>query len=131
MKKDIEIPKVEGIYVVAVKQWNDDFNMHDWNVFLVNKNSFPITDAIIVSKGYKGSTLTSTMRHKLAVLPAKSYAKVELLQPELLSLTNEFSVSYFIENKMFHKNFKFLPNSIKETNLGEIPIMTAQGIEAT
>jgi len=58
---------------------------------------------LIVSHGYDEKDTTSKMRHKITKLPANSYAKVELIQPELFKLNNEFKVSFFEENSMFDK----------------------------
>ncbi|WP_121665949.1 hypothetical protein [Mesonia aquimarina] len=130
MKKDIEIPEVKGVYLAAVREWNKDFRTHDWNVYILNENNFPIETVLIVSSGSDKKDITSTMRHSLKILPAKSFAKVELLQPEILKLNNEFSVSYFAENTMFHKKFLFKKNTIKESAQGEIPLMKEEGILA-
>ena len=38
------------------------------------------------------------MRHQLPILPARSYAKIEYLQEEVLSLNNEFKMTFFKES---------------------------------
>lgn len=131
MKKDIEIPVVEGVFVAAVYEWNKEFRVNDWNAYIINNNNFALETVLMVSKGFDNKNLTSTMRHSLKVLPAKSFAKIELLQPEILKLNNEFSVSFFAEGKnLLHKNFLFRKNTIKESNLTEIPVMNEKGILA-
>lgn len=130
MKKDIEIPEVEGIFMAAVHRRNEEFTTQDWNAILINQNDFALEMVLIVSKGFDSKDITSTMRHSLKVLPAKSYSKVELLQPEILKLNNKFSVSFFAEGKMLHKNFVFRKNSIKESNLKEVPILQEKAVLA-
>ena len=49
---------------------------------------------LIVSIGYSSDKASSTMRHKLEKLPAKSYAKVELMIDDVLELKNEFLVTF-------------------------------------
>ena len=68
------------------------------------------------------------MRHSLKVLPAKSFAKIEFLQEDVLALNNEFSVSFFAEGKMFHKKYLFEKNTINERALKELPVMSKKGI---
>ncbi len=130
MQKDISIPEVHNVHVAAVLEENKDFRSRDWNVYLINEGDFALETVLIVSKGYDGKDVTSTMRHSIKVLPARSFAKVEFMQDEVLKLTNEFSVSFFAEGKMFHKNFLFEKKSIKESRLEEIPVMPQKGIPA-
>ena len=65
--------------MAAVRSYNQDFRTHDWHVYLINENNYALETVLIVSKGYDKKDTTSVMRHKLKVLPAKSFAKIELL----------------------------------------------------
>lgn len=128
MKKDIDIPRVEGIYVAAVREKNEEFQSMDWNAYLINDKETPIDTVLIVTRGYDDKDVTSTMRHSIKELPPQSFAKVEFLQDEVLKLNNEFSVSYFSEGKMFHKKFVFRKNSINEKALQELPVIPKKGV---
>lgn len=130
MKKDIKIPEIKGVYLAAVQSYNKDFRTYDWHAYLINENNFALETVLIVSKGYDKKDTTSTMRHSLKILPAKSYAKVELLQPEILKLTNAFSISFFTEEGMLHKDFVFKKNSITENAVEDLPIMKEKGVLA-
>ena len=68
------------------------------------------------------------MRHKLEKLPAKSIAKIELMQDDVLQLNNEFKVTFFEGNKMFDKTYLFRKNTINEKALQPIPLMEVKGI---
>jgi len=81
--------------MAAVYSFNKEHRVYDWYVYLINENKYPLETILIVSKGFDQKDKTSTMRHQLKVLGAKSFARVELLQPDLLKLNNEFSVSFF------------------------------------
>ena len=83
---------------------------------------------LIVSKGYTEDKITTTMRHKLEKLPAKSYAKIELMQEDVLKLNNEFKVTFFEGNKMYDKTFLFRKNTINTKALQTIPLMSVKGI---
>ncbi|WP_081208379.1 hypothetical protein [Salegentibacter sediminis] len=128
MKKDIEIPKVEGVYLAAVKQFNKDFQAEEWNAYLINDRDDALEMVLIVSRGFSDKDQTSVMRHKIEKLPPKSFAKVEFLQEEVLALNNEFQVTFFAENKMFEKKFLFRKNSINEKALHELPLIPEKGI---
>ena len=128
MKKDIEIPEVNGVFVAAVREKHEEYGSMDWNVYLINERSGAIEGVLIVSKGYNGEKETSTMRHSLTTLPPHSFAKVEFLQEDVLQLNNEFSVSFFAEGKMFHKKFIFRKNSINEKALQDLPVMQKKGV---
>lgn len=130
MKKDIEIPESSGIHVAAVREKNEEFKSLDWNAYIINDKNEAVEMVLIVSKGYNNKKATSTMRHSMKVLPAKSFAKIEFLQDEVLQLENEFSVTYFGGGKMYEKTFSFSKNSIKEKNAEELPVIKQKGILA-
>lgn len=130
MKKDIIIPKVENVYVAAVKEYNELHRTEDWNIYIINNKSVALEMILIVSTGYSSDKITSTMRHKLETLPAKSYAKVELLMEELLLLKNEFLVTFFQDNKMYDKSFVFEPNTINNLSLKQLPLIKQLGVLA-
>lgn len=128
MKKDIEIPEVKDVFLAVVREENEDFRSLDWNAYLVNDSNTAIDTVLIVTRGFSETQATSTMRHSLKELPSKSFAKVEFLQDEVLSLNNEFSVSFFSEGKMLHKKFLFRKNSINEKATQDIPVMGKRGV---
>ena len=130
MKKDIEIPEVKEVYLAAVKVFNEEFKAYEWNVYLINDSGRPLEMVLIVSKGFDKKRETSLMRHKIEVLPSKSFAKIEYLQDEVLKLNNEFKVTWFADSKMMEKTFLFKPNTIKESAAKEIPVIPEKGILA-
>ena len=107
MKKDIDIPEVENVYVAAVKVYNESFKVEEWNAYLINDRDEAIEMALIVSKGYDNKKETSVIRHKLEKLPSKSFAKIEFIQEEVLALNNQFQVTFFADGKMFEKKYLF------------------------
>ena len=128
MKKDIEIPKVEGVYIAVVYEYNDIYKTNDWNAYIINDKEVDLDIVLIVSSGYNDDKITSTFRKKLDVLPKKSYAKIELMQEALFALNNSFKVSFFEGNKMFDKTYLFRKNTINLKALQPIPLMQAKGI---
>ena len=128
MKKDIEIPVAKDVYVAVIREWNDEFLSKDWNAYLINDRKDAIEMTIVVSKGFDGDKKTSTMRHGIGIVDAKSFKKIEFLQEEVLALNNEFFVTFFAENKLFEKRFLFPKNTISENSLTAIPIIEKDGI---
>jgi len=128
MRKDIEIPKVEGVYIAIVNEYNDIYKTQDWNAYIINDKDIDLDIVLIVTSGYSDEKITSTFRKKLDMLPKKSYAKIELMQEELFALNNTFKVSFFEGNKMFDKTYLFRKNTINLKALQPVPLMEARGI---
>ncbi len=128
MKKDIEIPKVENVYVAVVNEYNDIYKTQDWNAYIINDKAVALEVVLIVTTGYSNNKITSTFRKKLDTLPAKSYAKIELMQEELFALNNQFQVTFFEGNTMFDKTFLFRKNTINLKALQAIPLMDVKGV---
>lgn len=128
MKKDIQVPKVNDVYVAVVNEFNDTFKTQDWNAYIINEKTVDLDMVLIMTRGFSETKATSTMRHKLEKLPAKSYAKIELMQEDVLTLNNEFVVTFFEGNKMFDKSFVFRKNTINLKALQSIPLMQVKGV---
>lgn len=128
MKKDITIPEVKDVFVAVVQEYNDIYKTNDWNAYIINDKEVDIEMLLIVTKGYDAKRETSLMRHKLDKLPKKSYAKIELLQEDVLALNNEFKVTFFEGNTMCDKTYLFRKNTINPKALQTIPLMEAKGV---
>ena len=85
---------------------------------------------LIVSKGDEETTKlkTSVLRKKIEKLPAKSYAKVEYINPAVLRLNNSFEVTFFEGNKMFDKTYTFKKGTVKDGTLRVIPLLNKEGV---
>jgi hypothetical protein len=130
LKKDIEIPIAKNVHVAIVHEWNDEFLEKNWNAYIINDRDSKIEAVIAVSNGYEGDRKTSTMRHGLGDIPAKSFRKIEILQEDILAFNNEFFVTFFADDKLYEKRVLFEKYSISESNLGPIPVMELEGVLA-
>ncbi|WP_459210347.1 hypothetical protein [Aquimarina rhabdastrellae] len=128
MKKDIEIPVVEGVYMAVVNEWNEEFLAQDWTAYLINDTAEVLEMAIVVTRGYDGDKKTSLLRHAIGEIAPKSAAKVEMIQEELLAMNNEFAVTFFKSGKLYDKKYVFRKNTINEKAFQEIPTMEQRGI---
>jgi len=132
MKKDIQIPVVENVFLAAVQEWSDEMMEKVWYVYLINDSDFNLDGVMVVSKAF--GTLdgemkkTSMLRHAFPEIPAVSVAKVELIENSVLALNNEFMVTYFIKNTLYDKVFIFKSNSINENATEEVPILFVDGV---
>ena len=128
MKKDIHIPEVKNVYIAVVHEYNNEYKVYDWNAYIINDKSVAIDMVIIVTKGYSETKKTATFRKKIEVLPAKSYAKIEMILEDVLSINNLFNVTFFEGTTLFEKTFEFRKNTINETALQQIPLMKLKGV---
>ena len=128
MKKDIHIPKVENVYVAVVNEYNDIYKTNDWNAYIINDKDVDLDMVLIVVNGYTEAKVTSTMRHKLDKLPARSFAKIEFMQEDVLQLNNEFKITFFEGNNMFDKTYLFRKNTINANAFQNIPVMNKKGV---
>ena len=132
MKKDIIIPVVENVFIAAVQEWSDDFMEKVWYAYLVNDSDFNLEGVMVVSKAF--GTIdgemkkTSLLRHAFVEIPAVSVVKIEMIEKSVLTLNNEFMVTYFIDGTLHDKKFIFKANSINETEMEEVPILFVDGV---
>lgn len=131
MLKDIPQLKVEGIAMAVVPEVNDK-GAKEWNVYLINLKNESIEGVLVSSNGYgykDGEKVkTSTLRHFLDVVPAKSYAKVEMIIENVFGLNNEYWVSFYLNKNMYDKKYLFLPGTIDPEYFTSIPILDAEGV---
>ncbi len=128
MKKDIQIPKVEGVYIAIVNEYNDIYKTQDWNAYIINDKAVDLDMVLIVTSGYSKKKTTSVFRKKLDKLPKKSYAKIELMQEPLFALNNTFKVTFFEGNTMFDKTYLFRENTINLKAMQQLPLMDVKGV---
>jgi len=131
MKKDLPENIVEDL-AMAVVLMGESPEVKSWTVYLVNLKDEPINNVLISSKGYgeKDGRMvkTSVLRHFLGDLEAKSFKGVEAIDTEVFGLTNEYWLSYYINDVIYDKKFIFLPESIVDENLIRIPLVNKPGV---
>lgn len=119
---------MKDVYIAVVHDYNDDYKVYDWNAYIINDKAVDLEMVIIVTKGYSEAKKTATFRKKIELLPAKSFAKIELLLDDVLAINNRFDVSFFENNTVFEKSFEFRKNTINENALQNIPLMDVKGV---
>ncbi|WP_448519012.1 hypothetical protein [Rhodoflexus sp.] len=133
MKKDIVFPTVEGIRV-AVACEDTTAKAPQWIVYLLNTNDFDVNDVMVVSTGYsekeqtQEQQRTSVLRQYLGTVAAGAHMQIELIDPSIFHLFNEYWVSYYVNGQIYDKKFIFVPESIVDENLVYIPQLELKGI---
>jgi hypothetical protein len=128
MKKDIKFLEVKDVYVAVVQEQHPEYKTDDWNAYIINNKDVDLETVLIVSKGYSEEKITPLMRHTIKLLPARSYAKIEFMQNDVLALNNEFKVTFFEGNQMLDKTYLFRKNTINNKALQTIPLMQLKGV---
>ena len=132
MKKDIIIPEMENVYIVAIKEWNEDFGENSWYAYILNNSSEKLEMAMVVSSASgminNEERKTGSFRHAFNEVLPETAIKVELLENNVLQLNNHFMLTYFLNGKLYDKNFTFEANSINEENTSELNKINRFGI---
>ncbi|MCT4697672.1 hypothetical protein [Tenacibaculum haliotis] len=128
MKKDIHVPKVENVEIAITLEKNQTDNTDEWCVYIINKKEVPLEMVVIVSQGFSETKKTSLFRRKIDLLPANSFSKFEIMQPELFALDNQFQVTFFENNVLHDKTFIFQEGTIQEGFFRHIDILNKKGV---
>ena len=132
MKKDISIPVSENVYIAAIYELHPEYEIYDWNIYLINDWDQPLENVLVVSHAYGKidgeMRQTSRLRHGFATVPAKTAIKVEFIDPKVLVLNNEFAVTYFLGNTLYDKKFVFRENTINEHAQTDLPTIDRRGV---
>ena len=128
MKKDIHIPQVTNVEIAIVLEKNESDNTNEWCVYIINKKEVDLEMVVIVSQGFSETKKTSLFRRKIDLLPANSFSKFEIMQPELFALDNQFQVTFFENNVLHDKTFIFQEGTIQEGFFRDIEILNKKGV---
>ena len=133
MKEGILGPKVENVGIAIVQEVLESGDK-GYAVYLLNYRDDIIEGIIITSKGYGAhptsgeQVKTSSLRHGVELLLPNEGARLEPIMEEMFGLTNEFHVSFWINELMYDKKYIFLPDTVSEENMIEIPYLDKKGV---
>jgi hypothetical protein len=131
MIKDIDFKRTEGLAMAVIRKMNDE-GSEVWKVCLLNLKDQPIENVIVNSSGYgqknERQVKTTELRQFFDKIDAKSFVEIEILTEELLSINNQFWVSYFFEGHLYDKKYIFLAESIQPDFFTHIPLLNTRGI---
>jgi hypothetical protein len=134
MKQDIPFEPVVGVSIAIVPDADTPVvagSQPTWQVFLLNSNDFSLENVIIASDGYgtqpDGEAVrTSTLRYHFPEIAPQSATPIELIDPAVFHLTNQYWVSYYRDGQIFDRKFLFVPDSIVPDNLSRLELLDGQ-----
>lgn len=129
MIKDIVFPEVEDVAVAVVQEIP---GLEEYSVYLINLKTTDIKNVLVTSTGYgminDEKKKTSTLRHFFEVIKQHDYIQIEPIQKEVFGLSNEYWISFTLNDQLFDKQFIFLPETIVEDNFVTVPIVNKKGV---
>ena len=129
MIKDIVFPEVENIAIAVVQEIE---GLDEYEVYLINLKFTDIQNVLVTSTGYgvinDQPKKTSTLRHFFDEVKKQDFIKIEPIQKEVFALSNEYWVSFTLNNQLLDKQFVFLAETIIESNFITIPIVGKRGV---
>ncbi len=130
MLKDIDFKKVTDVAMAVIPETIE--NQTVWNAYLINLGKDHMSSVFVNSRGFgeikEKQLKTSQLRQFFEDIPPSSAIKVEEIQEELLSLSNEFWVSFSKESYLFDKKYVFVPETLTMKNLVKVPIIEKEGV---
>ncbi len=129
MIKDIVFPEVEDVAVAIVQEFE---GLDEYNVYLINLKPTSIKNVLVTSTGYgvinEEHKKTSTLRHFFEEIKQHDYIVIEPITKEVFGLSNEYWVSFTLNDQLFDKQFIFLPETIVDSNMVTIPVLNKKGV---
>ncbi|MFT7345359.1 MAG: hypothetical protein ACI9XP_001954 [Lentimonas sp.] len=133
MREELLGPKVEDIAFAVIPEKNEDGGITHY-VYLINYKQEILEGIIVTSVGYGQNAntgekvKTSMLRHCIEILLPDEAAKIEPIMDEVFGLSNEYWLSFWINDVMYDKKFIFLPETIQEKNMQMIPEINKKGV---
>jgi hypothetical protein len=133
MKEELLGPKVENVGVAVIQSINEE-NEKEYTVYLISLRDDIMEGIIVASTGYGENTVTgekiktSTLRHGIEVLLPNEIAKIEPIMPDVFGLSNEYWVSFWVEDVLYDKRFVFPAESLIEENFKYIDVFKRKGV---
>jgi len=134
MREELKGPKVEGIAVAIVDTSLPEAIEKEYYVYLMNLREDIIEGIIITSTGYGENVQTgekiktSTLRHCIEILLPNEAAKIEPIMPDLFGISNEYWVSFWVNDVLYDKKFVFLAGTVEPSRFQFIDQLGAKGI---
>lgn len=131
MIKDLPKNIVEDVSIAVVLE-SQQVDEKNWAVYLINEKDTALTNVFVTSRGYgtkEGKKVkTSTLRHLFERVDKNSYVKIEIIDPSVFQLNNEYWLSYYIDKTIYDKKYIFLPDSIVDSHMIQIPLINKKGV---
>jgi len=136
MREELKGPTVENVSIALVEIPLEN-NEKEYIVYLLNLRDDIMEGIIVASSGFgvnpkTGEEVkTSTLRRGIELMLPNEAARIEPIMPNLFDLTNEYWVSFWVNDVMYDKRFQFIPGSIKQEDFKLIELLGHKGILLT
>jgi hypothetical protein len=133
MKEELLGPKVENVGVAVIQSINEE-KEKEYTVYLISLRDDIMEGIIVASTGYGENSVTgekiktSTLRHGIEVLLPNEIAKIEPIMPDVFGLSNEYWVSFWVEDVLYDKRFVFPAESLIEENFKYLDVFKRKGV---
>lgn len=133
MIKDIPKRKVEDVAIALAPRLSDNGQFEEmWDCFLINLKEEAISNVLINSKGYgslNGEKMkTTVLRHFFEEVGPLQVVQIEPVQAKLFDLTNEYWVSFTLNDYMYDKKYVFVKGSISQAHFTTLPFINRKGV---
>jgi hypothetical protein len=131
MLRDIPIREVTEVGLALIPE--KDIEVGElWVAHIVNLKDHALKNILINVKGggeVDGSTKkTANVRYSIDEIGPLSSHKIEVLLPEVLTVANQFWISFSLDNYLYDKKF-VVPDDAREVmELVGIPVLHCQGL---
>lgn len=131
MLRDIPIREVTEVGLALVPE-NDEEVGELWVAHIVNLKDYPLRNIIVNVKGggeVDGNTKkTANVRYSIDEIGPLSSHKIEVLLPEVLTVSNQFWISFSLDNYLYDKKI-IVPDDAREImEMVGIPVLHCQGL---
>lgn len=130
MLKDIDFNHSGQTAIAIVPENSGDETI--WVAYFINYGPETLDTVMVNSYGYgeinQQPVKTATLRWMLGDIAPNEICKIEDMPAEISLLTNEFWVSYYINNKIFDKKYVFVLDSMNTQLLTDIPFLNQKGV---
>lgn len=136
MREELKGPTVENVSIALVEIPLEN-NEKEYIVYLLNLRDDIMEGIIVASTGFGVNpktgleVKTSTLRRGIELMLPNEAARIEPIMPDLFDLTNEYWVSFWVNDVMYDKRFQFIPGSIKQEDFKFIELLGHKGILLT
>lgn len=136
MREELKGPTVENVSIALVEIPIEN-NEKEYIVYLLNLRDDIMEGIIVASTGFgvnpkTGEEVkTSTLRRGIELMLPNEAARIEPIMPDLFDLTNEYWVSFWVNDVMYDKRFQFIPGSIQQEDFKLIELLGHKGILLT
>lgn len=133
MIKDIPILKVEDLAIAVLPRLvHEEDHEEFWDCYLLNLKNDPIFSVLVNSRGYGEldgeQRRTTTLRYFWDEIGPMQAVKIEPIQKQVMSLANEYWVSFSYRNYLYDKKYVFVSGSLDEMHFTDIPLLQRRGV---